>query len=88
MKMCSRVSTGDVIDLSKTDCKLLGNIPVGEYVVEDARDSGGWRVQIRKLDGAGNYVRDNTFVQFYQSSGYSYFLPNVRVVRMMLKTFI
>jgi len=82
------VQVGDVIYLCENECELLGGISMGEYIVEDARDSGGWRVQIRKLDTMGNYCPDNPGVQFYQCHGYSRSLLLVKVTRRMKRIFI
>lgn len=87
-KRCNRVVVGDVICLSEDDCKLLDNIPVGEYIVEDAGDSGGWTVFIRKLDPEGKYCIDGVTVRFHQCPGYVHSLLSVNVVRRMRRIFV
>lgn len=89
MRWCSRVAVGDVIYLCVNDCvKLCYAASVGEYVVEDVKDSGGWLVQARKLDDTGKYRSDNPVVQFQQSVGYQHSLPSVQIVRQMSRIFI
>ncbi len=84
----NHVGMGAVILLSEDDCKLLGDVPVGEYIVEDARDSGGWCVFARKLDGAGKYCVDELIVKFHQCPGYAHSLLSVNVVRYLRRIFI
>lgn len=79
---------GDVIYLSEDDCLILGCIQSGEYVIEDARDSGGWQVSARKLDGDGKYCPDGPVVKFHQCPGYAHSLLSVDVVRHMRRIFI
>ncbi len=83
-----RVVVGDVIRLYKDECELLGGCPVGEYVVESARDSGGWKVCARKLDAKGKYCADNLMIQFHQCPGYKRSLSTVKLVRHMTRTFV
>lgn len=85
---CNRVVVGDVICLNGNDCKLLGDISVGEYVVEDTRDSGGWQVSARKLDKDGKYCADGPIVKFHQCPGYEHSLLSVDVVRQMRRIFV
>lgn len=86
--MCDYVQVGDVIYLYEDDCKVLGDIPVGEYIVEDARDHGGWTVMARKLDAMGKYCADNPIVQFHQCPGYSCSLLLAKVVRRTKRVFV
>lgn len=86
--MCSYVQVGDVISLYEDECKVLGGIPIGEYIIEDVRDHGGWTVFARKLDIRGKYCADNPMVQFYQCPGYSRSLLLVKVVRRMKRIFV
>ncbi len=89
LKTCNYLYTGDVIYLNADECKLLGiGIFAGEYVVEDARDSGGWKVWIRELDGNGKYCGNNPIIQLPQCPGYTQCLPDVKVIRRMRKIFI
>lgn len=85
--MTQYVVIGDVIYLDKDDCKLLGCL-MGEYVVENAKDSGGWTVWARQLDASGRYCANNPIVRFQQCSGYKSSLPTIKVVRHMTRTFI
>ena len=92
-KWCSHVVIGDVIFLDEKECGLLmfGDLSiagVGEYVVENTRESGGWAVEARKLDAMGKYCADNPTVRFQQGIGYTHSLPTVRVVRRISRTFV
>lgn len=87
-KLYNHVVMGDVISLCEDECKILGDIPKGEYIVEDAKDHGGWMVMARKLDATGKYCADNPMVQFYQCPGYSCSLSLVKVVGRMKRIFV
>ncbi len=83
-----KATIGCVIQLSEDDCKIVSTVHPGEYVVEDARDKGGWYVEARKLDNDGKYDRTGELVNFYQSDGYIKYLPMVYITRFMSRVFV
>lgn len=87
-KICNHIQIGDVISLNAEECAVLGDIPRGKYVVEEAGDHGGWRVQVRKLDTVGNYRADNLSVQFHQCPGYAHSLLSIKVIGRMRRIFV
>ena len=93
VKWCSRVAVGDVICLDEKECGSLtfgdlSSTGVGEYVVENTKESGGWAVQARKLDAKGKYCAKNPIVRFQQGIGYMHSLPSIRVVGRMERIFV
>lgn len=85
--LSTQVSVGAIILLSDDETQIL-SCSSGEYVVEEAEFRCGWYVRARKLDKVGRYKGSNEEVQFYQDSGYLKYLPRVRVVGKMKKTFV
>lgn len=88
MEWRDRVVVGDVIYLMADECLVVENAVMGEYVVEEAYDSGGWSVRARKLTVHGGYVCNNLLVQFHQCPGYKNSLSKIRFIRCMTKIFI
>lgn len=88
MQLKDRVIVGDVIRLGDKECRAIADAVVGEYVVEETRESGGWCVSARKLDKSGRYAPDNILIQFHQCSGYLHSVSVIEVVRQMTRIFI
>lgn len=82
-----QVITGDVILLDNDECTILGDVQSGAYVVEDARDSGGWLVQARKLN-LGKYDSDGQSIRFHQCPGYTNSLLSIKVIGHMQRIFV
>ena len=88
MQMKELVTVGDVICLGDEECRVISDATVGEYVVEETKEAGGWHVHARKLDKLGRYVSDNILIQFYQCAGYCNSISEVKVVRQMTRIFV
>ncbi len=86
--LSSHVYEGKVICLDEADCKKIGSIPEGNYIVHRAYDKGGWTVQIRRLKSNGKYDSESTIHVFHQCTGYSDSLLSVRVIGQMKKVFV
>ena len=80
--------TGDVIHLLEDDCSKLVGASSGKYVVEDARDAGGWTVYVTKLRSDGTYRVGNPMVKFHQCPGYNDSLDHIKVVGSMTRIFV
>lgn len=83
------VGIGDVILIQTGEHRILG-VPKGEYVVEDARQRGGWTVTARKLTSKGKYISNNPSIRFHQCSGYKDSLIGnlILVTRRMKRVFV
>ena len=88
MEPTALVSVGDVIDLSDEDCKVIKYAAVGQYVVEEARQSGGWLVLARRLDENGFFASHNQSIEFHQCLGYTDSLLSPVVIGHMIRIFV
>lgn len=94
MEWSTRVRVGDVIELNDSECRVVSNnlpyehMAIGEYVVEEATNRGGWEVKARKLDDKGEYSHLGLSIRFYQSPGYKHSLTSVKIVRRMVRVFV
>lgn len=84
----SKLRIGDVIRLKEYHFECLGCIPVGEYVVEEARESGGWFIYATKLDCDGKYCTSGFWITFRQGVGYPSVLSDFDVIRRMTRIFV
>ena len=84
------VTAGDVISLSEEECHIFENASPGEYVVEEAKERGGWYVIARKLNPDGCFSRTNPIICFNQCPGYynslvsPFVIPNRRMTRVFV----
>lgn len=88
MEWCYRVTVGDVIYLGAEECSRIEDAVIGEYVVEEAHEHGGWLVRVRKLGASGSYAPSNLLVQFHQCHGYKNSILRIRLVRCMTRIFV
>lgn len=88
MKKVDLVCVGDVIIFDEDDCKIVPDASIGQYVVEEVTDRGGWFISARKLDKNGLFFSRNPTVEFHLCPGYNNSLTSVSLVRHMIRIFI
>ncbi len=88
MLKVEELSVGDVIIFDEDDCKTLPYASIGEYVIEEVNSQSDRLVSARKLEPNGLFCHINPTVKFHLCPGYCNSLPNVKLVRQMVRIFV